>query len=56
MTRHDLRVALILAGLVAVFFSTLVCHCFGKPSTGRRLRESTSRLEDDDKMVLFDPS
>ena len=52
----ELIFGLILAGLVAVFFSTLVRHCFGKPSTGHRLRESTSRLEDDDKMVLFDPS
>ena len=35
----ELIFGLILAGLVAVLFSSLARHCFGKPSTGRRLCE-----------------
>ena len=52
----ELIFGVILAGLVAVLCVTLVRHCFGKPSTGHRVCECTSGLEDDDKMVLFDPS
>ena len=35
----ELIFGLILAGLVAVPFSSLARQCFGKPSTGRRLCE-----------------